>query len=349
MSRKRFTDTTIWEKPWFRKLKPAEKEAFRFIKDKCDAVGVWVPDKEAAEFFIGEQVDWDQLLNNCNGNIEILENGKWFIIDFCSFQYGKLNERCKPHESYLKLLRKHGLVERINAIESEDKDTYTSKRKRVTQSKKKRIYSRDQYTCQYCGKQFQWKNLCVDHIIPLSKGGNGDDENLATACIECNKSKSDTMPDIFAQKRGIFPLERVSKILDTLKEKEEEKEEEKELEEEEEEEEEKDAPAMKNELESQIDQAFRSVHEYANWGKERAQVKKLARIVRSRSPTDPAGYISRMMDTYYRLTQSQEKFWRDQPFTPSRLVSNFDAVEKQLGDGMSEETKRYYEELLRGG
>jgi hypothetical protein len=115
---KRFRDTGIWEKPWFRKLGLAEKAGWAFICDRCDNVGVWVPDLEAAEFFIGGKVDWEGLKNECNGNIEVLPDGKWWLMDFCLFQHGDLFER-KPSSvvnSHLSLLEKHGLTERVRQL-----------------------------------------------------------------------------------------------------------------------------------------------------------------------------------------------------------------------------------------
>lgn len=108
---KRFTDTDIWKRPWFRKLTPAEKCAFQFIRDNCDNAGVWIPDYEGAEFNIGEPIDWNSLSGKVNGNIEILENGKWWIPDFCEFQFGELHEdtKNKAHISHIALLKKHGL------------------------------------------------------------------------------------------------------------------------------------------------------------------------------------------------------------------------------------------------
>lgn len=110
---KRFIDTGIWEKPWFMELTPAEKMAVMFIMTKCDNVGVWVPNFKLAAFQIGDDVDWDALVAKCHGNIEVLPDGKWFMVDFCRFQYGELSEDCKPHQSYLALLSKHGLSDRV--------------------------------------------------------------------------------------------------------------------------------------------------------------------------------------------------------------------------------------------
>lgn len=49
------------------------------------------------------------------------------------------------------------------------------------------VYFRDDYTCQYCGER--GKKLECDHVIPVSRGGTHDLDNLKTACFKCNRSK----------------------------------------------------------------------------------------------------------------------------------------------------------------
>lgn len=54
--------------------------------------------------------------------------------------------------------------------------------------------SRDNYTCQECGrKRYDGKGvntiLEVHHIIPLCCGGTNEEENLITLCPECHKKK----------------------------------------------------------------------------------------------------------------------------------------------------------------
>lgn len=56
-----------------------------------------------------------------------------------------------------------------------------------------RIFERDDYTCQYCGAR--GGRLECDHIHPVSRGGSHDDDNLATACFRCNRSKRDKTLD----------------------------------------------------------------------------------------------------------------------------------------------------------
>lgn len=113
---KRFFDCDKWDKPWYRDLTPGEKCAWEYITSKCDNVGVWIPDYKGADFAIGENIDWDGFIAKCNGNIEIMANGKWWIVDFCRFQHKDLAEgsKSKPIMSYIELLKSHGLWELFN-------------------------------------------------------------------------------------------------------------------------------------------------------------------------------------------------------------------------------------------
>jgi len=45
------------------------------------------------------------------------------------------------------------------------------------------------YRCQMCGRQFPSKELTVDHIVPIIKGGDNNWENLQPLCKSCNSSK----------------------------------------------------------------------------------------------------------------------------------------------------------------
>jgi len=59
------------------------------------------------------------------------------------------------------------------------------------------ILRRDGFRCQYCGRNGKDVVLEVDHIDPKANGGVDDDDNLITACFECNRGKRATviLPD----------------------------------------------------------------------------------------------------------------------------------------------------------
>ncbi len=56
------------------------------------------------------------------------------------------------------------------------------------------ILSRDDFTCQYCGKRHPEGDLTIDHVIPRERGGRSTWENLVTACKACNSRKANRLP-----------------------------------------------------------------------------------------------------------------------------------------------------------
>ena len=55
---------------------------------------------------------------------------------------------------------------------------------------RKNILTRDDHQCQYCGNHFRESDLTIDHVIPRSKGGKNEWNNVAAACRTCNQRKS---------------------------------------------------------------------------------------------------------------------------------------------------------------
>ena len=62
-------------------------------------------------------------------------------------------------------------------------------RENISYELRQAVFERDNYTCQYCGRSYDEADLEIEHIIPISKGGNNDIRNLATACGACNRAK----------------------------------------------------------------------------------------------------------------------------------------------------------------
>jgi hypothetical protein len=109
---KRFTDSNKWEDEWFQDLSMEHKLLFSYLLDKCDLAGIWKINMRLASFSIGYDYPSDALKSAFGDRILELDGGKVWIRKFCRFQYGELNDNCKPHAAVLKRLKEHGLVEK---------------------------------------------------------------------------------------------------------------------------------------------------------------------------------------------------------------------------------------------
>lgn len=55
------------------------------------------------------------------------------------------------------------------------------------------------YKCFYCREKIK---LTKDHLIPFSRGGKDDIENIVPACLPCNRRKRDMRVEVF--KEGVM-------------------------------------------------------------------------------------------------------------------------------------------------
>ena len=53
------------------------------------------------------------------------------------------------------------------------------------------VLARDGFKCVYCGRSSEEVILEIDHMMPKSKGGKDEFDNLVAACFDCNRGKRD--------------------------------------------------------------------------------------------------------------------------------------------------------------
>lgn len=51
------------------------------------------------------------------------------------------------------------------------------------------VFKRDDFRCTYCGRHPPDVLLEADHITPVCDGGDDSQDNLTTACFDCNRGK----------------------------------------------------------------------------------------------------------------------------------------------------------------
>jgi len=70
-------------------------------------------------------------------------------------------------------------------------------RKKYSKEERKMVYEKAGGCCMLCGQRLLLGNMTLDHIIPLSMGGEDEIVNLQAAHRECNQFKSNILPEDF--------------------------------------------------------------------------------------------------------------------------------------------------------
>jgi 5-methylcytosine-specific restriction endonuclease McrA len=71
---------------------------------------------------------------------------------------------------------------------------YVKKKSKVRFSKYN-VMLRDKFKCQYCFVDLKRSTATMDHVLPISKGGPTNFDNVVTSCQPCNTSKgNDLLP-----------------------------------------------------------------------------------------------------------------------------------------------------------
>ena len=71
------------------------------------------------------------------------------------------------------------------------------KRKSYSDDVRKLIYLNAGGRCELCGRKILLDDMTLDHINPLSMGGEDNVENLSCTCYPCNLFKGNILPDDF--------------------------------------------------------------------------------------------------------------------------------------------------------
>ena len=69
---------------------------------------------------------------------------------------------------------------------------------KLNESIKKKVFERDGKVCAICGRS---EKLCIDHILPVSRGGFTKLDNLQVLCEKCNLQKSNMTMNEFNEWR----------------------------------------------------------------------------------------------------------------------------------------------------
>lgn len=77
-------------------------------------------------------------------------------------------------------------------------------RKRLLKRERYKVYSKYGGRCAYCGQSIAYKEMQVDHLEPLARGGADREENYMPACRICNHYKHTLTVEEFREQIGLL-------------------------------------------------------------------------------------------------------------------------------------------------
>ena len=123
---------------------------------------------------------------------------KYIMSYLPSFKMYYISPQGRSSSSYKVTLTPKKVTELIETAEKLQvkQESKEYQRSKLTKDMRDSILRRDNYTCKKCGNSiYNEPNLLleIDHIIPISKGGKTEPNNLQTLCWRCNRKKSDNL------------------------------------------------------------------------------------------------------------------------------------------------------------
>lgn len=82
-----------------------------------------------------------------------------------------------------------GEVNRFDSDGTQNDNGQPKERNRMTNSLRYEVMNRDGFKCKKCGANGGESQLEIDHIVPVSRGGLTEKDNLQTLCFPCNRGK----------------------------------------------------------------------------------------------------------------------------------------------------------------
>lgn len=99
-----FTDADIYDDEWYQELSMEHKLFWDYICRRAE-YGIWKPNFGLANFQLKTAITPEKALSVFNADkqrIEVLDNGRWWIPAWITFQYPTLSEDCPAHRPLFK-------------------------------------------------------------------------------------------------------------------------------------------------------------------------------------------------------------------------------------------------------
>ncbi|KAI3523197.1 hypothetical protein L1887_01255 [Cichorium endivia] len=152
---------------------------------------------------VNQEAIYDELLGDPDYESDDLSCFRGLVLDI---SYRPINVVCWKRAICLEFMEKADVLEYYDQTVNSANGSYyipavlrvphllqvVKRRRVISMLSRKNVLARDNFTCQYCSSTM---NLTIDHVIPMSRGGEWKWENLVTACLSCNSKKGHKTPE----------------------------------------------------------------------------------------------------------------------------------------------------------
>jgi len=115
--------------------------------------------------------------------ITLLYLNKVVIVDMGDSRLSQWDEVIRSPSTAINIPATLRLVKRVN------------RKQRMPRFKRRIMFNRDDWRCQYCSMRLSDEHATIDHVMPTSRGGKTSWVNCVTACKKCNKQKAAQTPE----------------------------------------------------------------------------------------------------------------------------------------------------------
>ncbi len=140
-------------------------------------------------FYAIQIVDWQRAITLVYTDHAQVVDGEYRTYSFQDWQ--ELSKAIKQHPAgFVHTPNFRIAVPEVIALKFYDKLPFQE-----VKFTRRNIYEHYGYKCCYCGKKLSSEKLNLEHIIPLSRSGKTNWDNVITACICCNLKKGNRLPN----------------------------------------------------------------------------------------------------------------------------------------------------------
>ena len=115
--------------------------------------------------------------------ITLFYKGRAVVIEGMDGKPSEWDETFSSPSTSIRVPATMRLIKRIN------------KKWKTPRFRKKVLFNRDNWMCQFCAIKLNWESITIDHVMPSSRGGQTTWLNCVAYCKPCNRMKANKTPD----------------------------------------------------------------------------------------------------------------------------------------------------------